>query len=66
MIMSRIGKCKERGCDGEITIGSYANWEKGLDATGFCRKCFREYGLEYKGPSRYLTLIPVEADDDEN
>ncbi len=54
--MVRLGKCKKPNCDGEITIGSYGSWKENLDAKGFCNKCFTEYGLEYKGKSRYLTF----------
>lgn len=54
--MSRIGKCKVKGCNGEITVGGYADWRRGCDGIGFCNECFKEYPLEYKGSSRYMTL----------
>jgi len=59
--MARIGKCKEENCDGEILVGSYGNWQKQCDGTGFCNKCFKEYKLEYKGRSNNLTLMPLEG-----
>ncbi len=55
--MSRIGKCKKQYCDGEILVGSYNTSGRGNhDGKGFCRKCYTEYELEYKGKSIWLTL----------
>ena len=55
--MARIGKCKVKDCNGEISTGSYADWTRNVDGVGFCNKCFKEYPLEYKGKSMNLTLF---------
>lgn len=46
--MARIGKCRMDGCDGWVTLGSYADYKNSCDAVGFCRKCFTRHRLEFK------------------
>ncbi len=45
--MARIGKCKEKGCNGWVTLGSYASISNSCDAIGFCKICYGEYRLEF-------------------
>lgn len=54
--MSRIGKCKINGCDGEIGLLSYGDNYGRWDGLGMCPECLKEYPLEYKGRSNRLTL----------
>ncbi len=56
--MVRFGKCNIKRCKGEITHGSWGtSYEgEGCDALGFCKICFKEYPLEFKGKNMYLTL----------
>ena len=54
--MARIGKCRKCNKDW-VTLGSYANSERGCDGIGFCRRCMTEHRLEMKGSSRNYTIM---------
>ena len=56
--MARIGKCKQKDCDGWVTLNTYANWKQSCDGVGVCRICGTEHRLEYKSPkSMHLSIM---------